>query len=455
MSRILVVDDVVTLAEQYAYDLKRLGDHEVTVASSGAAALARIEHQPFDCVILDLEMPGMDGFDVLRALEHQGNDLPVVVYTGTGNFDRCVQAVRLGAAGFVDKGEPMERVILAVANAIERSRLRREVAQLKRRLGESALIGTSPAMARLRLAIERLAPLPTTVLILGESGTGKELVAREFHRLGPNPAGPWIPINCAALPEQLAESELFGHERGAFTGAVAARKGAFEAASGGTLFLDEIGELPLGLQPKFLRVLEQRTVTPVGSTRSVAVSPRLVAATHRDLDQAVREGRFRADLLFRLNAHRVSVPPLRDRAEDIGPLAATLLEESCRRFGLLPKRFSGEVVARLAAHDWRGNNVRELRNVIEWVAAMTDGEIVRLEQLPPELGDSTAVPGADRSFHARRAEAERRIILAALEEHGGQVGRTAASLGLADHASLLKIIRRLGLSSRRSEKPDG
>ena len=447
MSRILVVDDVTALAEQYAYDLKRLGQHEVTVATSGVAALARVEHQPFDCLILDLEMPGMDGFEVLQSLHHRGKDLPVIVYTGTGDFDRCIQAVRLGAAGFIDKAEPMERVALEVAHAIERARLRREVAELQRRLGESTLFGVSRAMAALRQTIERLGRLPATILILGESGTGKELVARELHRLGPNPSGPLVPINCAALPESLAESELFGHERGAFTGAVASRKGAFEAAAGGTLFLDEIGELPLTLQPKFLRVLEQRTVTPVGSTRPIPVTPRVVAATHRDLDQAVRDGTFRADLLFRLNAHRIQVPPLRERREDIVPLAELLLGDACRRFGILPKRLSGEAAARLTSHDWRGNNVRELRNVVEWVAAMADGEVVRIDQLPPELSDpGTEVVG--KSFHDQRAEAERRIILATLAEHDGQVGRAASALGLADHASLLKIMRRLGLSSR-------
>jgi DNA-binding NtrC family response regulator len=452
MSRILVVDDAAPVAEQYRYDLERLGQHEVTVATGGIAALARIEHQAFDCVILDLEMPEMDGFEVLEALQHRGVDIPVIVYTGTGDFDRCVRAVRLGASGFVDKAEPMERVVLEVAQAIERARLRREVGELRRRLGESTLVGRSPAMGSLRAMIERLGPLPATVLILGESGTGKELVAREIHRLGPNPGGPLVPINCAALPESLAESELFGHEKGAFTGAVASRKGAFEAAAGGTLFLDEIGELPLTLQPKFLRVLEQRTVTPVGSTRAVPVTPRVVAATHRDLDQAVRDGTFRADLLFRLNAHRIMVPPLRERPEDIVPLAERLLEETCHRFGLLPKRFSGEAAARLTRHGWRGNNVRELRNVVEWAAAMADGEVIRLEDLPTELGDP-AGHSVGKSFQAQRAEAERRIVTAALAEHDGQVGRAAAALGLADHASLLKIMRRLGLSSRGRSGP--
>jgi two-component system, NtrC family, nitrogen regulation response regulator NtrX len=446
MSRILVVDDVAPMAEQYAYDLRRLGQHEVSVASSGSEALEVIERDAVDCVVLDLEMPGMDGFEVLRRLRHQGVEMPVIVYTGTGDYDRCVEAIRLGAAGFIDKAEPMARVAQEIAGAIERQRLRQEVRALQHRLGESTLAGTSAAMERLRELVVKLAPIPSTVLILGESGSGKELVARELHRLGANPAGPFVPINCAALPENLVESELFGHERGAFTGAVTTRKGAFEAAEKGTLFLDEVGELPLAAQAKLLRVLEDRAVFRVGSTRPVSVETRVVAATNRDLDVVVREGGFREDLLYRLNVHVLRVPPLRERREDVAPLAERFLEETCRRFGVLPKRLSGETRELLVGYDWRRNNVRELRNVVERMTVTAEGEMIRAEHVPPEVrGVGGMNPAPAGTFQDQKADAERAIVLAALERHDWHVTRTAEALGLADHASLLKIMRRLGI----------
>src|SRR2546423_8255659 len=246
MTVVLIVDDIPAMAEQYAYDLKRLRGYETTVAKSGRAALESLTRDSVDCVILDLEMPGMDGFEVLRSVERLGLRVPVIVYTGTGDYDRCAQAIRLGAYSFIDKAEPMERVAQEVENAIERRRLTTEATLLRRGFGlESPLVGLSAALAKLEEAIVRIAPVPSTALIVGESGTGKELVARELHRLGLNPKAPFIALNSAALPHELVESELFGHERGAFTGATATRKGAFESASGGRLFL-----LPIrGLTP--------------------------------------------------------------------------------------------------------------------------------------------------------------------------------------------------------------
>src|SRR6266568_2053360 len=309
MTTVLIVDDVPALAQQYAYDLKRVGRYETLVAHGGREALDTLETEAVDCVILDLEMPGMDGFEVLRAMERHGFRIPAIVYTGTGNYDRCVQAIRLGARGFIDKAEPMERVVQEVEQALERQRLASQVAALRERLdGEAPLVGASPAMQRLQDAIARVAKIPSPVLVVGESGSGKELVARELHRLGPNPKGAFIAINSAALPENLVEDELFGHERGAFTGANALRKGAFEAASGGTLFLDEIGELPPAAQAKLLRVIEQREVSRLGGNRTLAVTARVVAATNRDLEAEVRAGRFREDVYFRLNVHVVRVP---------------------------------------------------------------------------------------------------------------------------------------------------
>ncbi len=447
MSRILVVDDVAALAEQYAYDLKRIGAHEVVTANDGERALKMLEAGGFDCVILDLEMPGTDGFAVLRALRHRGDETPVIVYTGTGDFERCIAAVKLGAAGFIDKAEPMERVAQEVEHAIERHELRREVFVLQAELGASALVGRSAAIAKLNEQIGRIAPVPSAVLITGESGTGKELVARELHRRGAHAASPFIALNCAALPENLVEAELFGHERGAFTGAIATRKGAFESAGDGTLFLDEIGELPLAAQPKLLRVLEEHTVTRVGSNAAIKVSARVVAATNRDLDAMVKEQEFREDLFYRLNVLVIHTPPLRDRREDIPLLAQRFAEIACREFGMLPKQLAPEARERLVAYDWERNNVRELRNAIERAVVNANGETIRAADLPAVVrGDAPDTVDADiASFHVQRMNAERRIVLAALERHKWQITRTAESLDLADHASLLKIMRRLGI----------
>jgi DNA-binding NtrC family response regulator len=449
MTLVLIVDDVPAMAQQYAYDLKRLGGYETLAARSGEEALEILACEAVDCVILDLEMPGMDGFEVLRAMERRGFTAPVIVYTGTGNYDRCVQAVRLGAQSFIDKAEPMERVVQEVEQAMARRRLEQRVAELQRDLGQEApLLGSSPAMGKLRGQIARIAPIPSPALVVGESGSGKELVARELHRLGSNPRGPFVALNSAALPGELVESELFGHERGAFTGAVATRKGAFEAASGGTLFLDEIGDLSPAAQAKLLRVIEQRRVTRVGGTREVAVDARVVAATHRDLEADVKAGggRFREDLFYRINVHVLLVPPLRERLSDVPEIAEHLLAVTCARFGRRAVRFARGALEALMAYDWAHNNVRELRNVIERMVIATDRDELTVEDVPEEIRKGKDVwpttSSEIRTFHEQKLEAERRIVLAALERNAWHITRTAQQLGLADHASLLKIMRR-------------
>ncbi len=455
MTLVLVVDDAAPLAEQYAYDLRRMGGYEVATAPDGAKALELVASAPVDCMILDLEMPGMDGFEVLRALERKGVSVPVIVYTGTGSYARCVQAMRLGAYGFIDKSEPMERVVHEIESALERRRLRGELSSLRRQLGrETSLVGGSAAMTRLRETIARVAPIPSPVLVVGESGTGKELVARDLHRFGPNPSGPFVALNCAALPETLVESELFGHERGAFTGAVGTRKGAFEAAEKGTLFLDEIGELPLSMQAKLLRVLEERQLTRLGGTRPVSVDARIVAATNRELEQEVAAGRFRQDLYFRLNVHLVRVPSLRERLSDVPALADQFLTGICTRFGIRKKKIASDALDLLMAYEWRRNNVRELRNIVERMIIATDREMITAAEVPPEIRDAGTAPGAanaNRSFQDLKAEAERRIVLSALERNEWHVTRTADELGLADHASLLKIMRRHGIRRPQSD----
>jgi DNA-binding NtrC family response regulator len=461
MTTILVADDNSALADQYAYDLRRLAGHDVLIAHSGDEALATLASEPVDCLILDLEMPGTDGMAVLRALRERASDVPVIVYTGTGDFDRCAQAIRWGAHAFVDKADPMERIVREIELAIERRRILDEVARLRRYADdESALVGDSPAMHALKDAIGRVAPIPSPVLVVGESGSGKELVARDLHRLGGHAREPFVAVNSGALPEHLVESELFGHERGAFTGAATTRKGAFESAGRGTLFLDEIGELPAPAQATLLRVLEERQVVRVGSSRPVPAPARVVAATHRALAEDVQAGRFRRDLLYRLNVHLVHVPPLRDRLSDLPALVDRMLAALSERWGTKPKRIATGVLPILMAYDWRQNNVRELRNVIERMVIAADGDVIGPEHIPAEIreapstGDASTTDGAPRdgatpagdpaprTFLERKAEAERAIIVAALDRNDWAITRTAQDLGLADHASLLKIMRR-------------
>jgi two-component system, NtrC family, nitrogen regulation response regulator NtrX len=425
----------------------------VVVAGGGDDALDVLGREPLDCVVLDLEMPGTDGFEVLRRLRQRGIDVPVIVYTGTGSYDRCVQAVRLGAYGFIDKTEPIERLVQEIENAVSRGRIVTELRTLRSRLdGDTPLIGDSAPMRALRDAIARVAPIPSSVLIIGESGTGKELVARELHRLGPGEKSPLVAVNSAALPEQLVESELFGHERGAFTGADRLRRGAFENAGTGTLFLDEVGELPLPAQAKLLRVLEDRKVMRVGGDRAIPIAARVVAATNRELEREVEAGRFRQDLLYRLNIHTLRVPPLRDRLSDVPVIVEHLLHSIASHLRMRPKAIAPDAVALLAAYDWRKNNVRELRNVLERMMIASDAAVITNAEVPPEIRgedreDADDVSAAPGTLKAMKAQAERQIVVAALEKHNWHVTKTAEALGLADHSSLLKIMRRHGLRS--------
>ena len=450
---VLIVDDVRPLAEQYAYDLERLGRFRTRVAGGGAEGLDILSREVVDCVILDLEMPGLDGFDVLRAMEHQEIDVPVIVYTGTGSFDRCVEAVRLGAFGFVDKAEPMERVVHEVRLALRQSDLRDRLGQLEEQVsGSSPLIGESEAMLRLRTAIGRLARIPSPVLVLGESGTGKELVARELHRLSPRRDEAFVAVNCGGMSEGLVDSDLFGHDRGAFTGAVKARRGAFERASAGTLFLDEIGELPGAVQARLLRVLEGGEVTRLGGEDPIVVGARVVAATHRDLDAEVEKGSFRQDLLYRLNVHVLRVPPLRERPDDVPLLAGHFAASLAPRLGLAPRPVSDEAMAALQSRSWERNNVRELRNTIERMIIASDGHALDAADLPPDLvphgtaAQAAAGGSPSGTFREQKIAAETGIVRAALDANGWKIGQTARALGLADHSSLLKIMNRLGIS---------
>ena len=460
---VLIVDDVKPLATQYAYDLRRLGDFRTRVAAGGSEGLDVLTREAVDCVILDLEMPGLDGFDVLRSMEHRGIDVPVIVYTGTGSFDRCVEAVRLGAFSFVDKAEPMERVVHEVRLALRQTDLRERLEELEGGVRRPTLIGDSGPMVELRSAIGKLADIPSPVLILGESGTGKELVARELHRQSRRRGEAFVAVNCGGMAEGLVDSDLFGHDRGAFTGAVKARRGAFERASAGTLFLDEIGELPGALQARLLRVLEGGEVTRLGGEDPIMVETRVVAATHRDLDADVEAGAFRRDLFYRLNVHVIRVPALRERGGDIGLLADHFAATLAARLGRSARPVSDAARDALQARDWRRNNVRELRNTIERMIIASDGPLLDVDHLPPDLGrtgasgeaaqpaSSDVLIGGHGTFREQKRAAEQAIVRRALEAHDWKVGRTAEALGLADHSSLLKIMNRLEV--RRPERP--
>lgn len=454
---VLIIDDVRPLAEQYAYDIARLGGFETRVATGGAEGLDFLTREVVDCVILDLEMPGLDGFDVLRAMEHRDIDAPVIVYTGTGNFDRCVEAVRLGAFSFIDKAEPMERVVHEVRLALRQTDLKERLGEVENRTAAgSPLIGESEAMVRLRAAIGRLADIPSPVLVLGESGTGKELVALELHRQSRRRGEAFVAVNCGGISEGLVDSDLFGHDKGAFTGAVKARRGAFERATAGTLFLDEIGELPGAVQARLLRVLEGGEVLRVGGERPITVGARIVAATHRDLDAEAGNGSFRQDLLFRLNVHVIEVPPLRERGDDIRLLAEHFAAALAPHLGRSPRPVSEAALRELRTRRWERNNVRELRNTVERMIIASDGPALDLEHVPADLGGGGARPATDTgsslpadtahaSYQEQKRAAESEIVVRALEANDWKVGKAALALGLSDHSSLIKIMNRLGV----------
>ena len=457
---VLIIDDVRPLAEQYAYDLRRLGGFRTRVAFGGAQGLEILTREVIDCVILDLEMPGLDGFDVLRAAQHREIDVPVIVYTGTGSFDRCVEAVRLGAFSFIDKAESMERVVHEVRLALRQNDLRQRLEELEGRMApDSPLIGETEPMRAVRAAIARLADIPSPVLVLGESGTGKELVARELHRLGGRRAEAFVAVNCGGMSEGLVDSDLFGHERGAFTGALKARRGAFERATSGTLFLDEIGELPAAVQARLLRVLEGGEITRLGGEDTITVGARIVAATHRDLDTEADRGAFRHDLLYRLNVHVIRVPPLRDRPDDIFLLAAHFARTLPAQLGRSPRPLTDAALAQLRARTWERNNVRELRNTVERMIIASDAPTLDIGHLPPDLAPPAAPPNDANATHEttpagdarhpgyreQKRAAEHAIVVAALEANDWVIGRTARALGLSDHSSLIKIMKRVGV----------
>ncbi len=453
--RILIVDDERSIRFSLVELLESEG-HEVREAEHAPAALAALEGQSADLVISDLSMPAMDGMQLLEEVTTRHPGTLFVLMTAYGDERAAVRALKAGAYDYVPKPFDNEEIRAIVRRAREVLALRAENARLREELaGEfRGLIGDSAAMREVYRIIRRAGPADVTVLITGESGTGKEVVARALHVESRRSKGPFIALNCSALPAELVESELFGHLRGAFTGADRDREGLFEAAQGGTLFLDEIGDLALPAQAKLLRALEERQITRVGATRPTPVDVRVLAATHQPLDRLAAEGAFREDLLYRLRVITLELPPLRERRFDIPALAAHFLAAFSARHGRSIRGLSEPARRALLGYDWPGN-VRELRNTLERAVVLAEGDIIELGDLPAQIAGSSAplrpteAALAELPFAEARGRAleafDRSFLTAALERHGGNVSATARALDL-HRQSLQKLLRRLGIS---------
>ena len=419
--------------------------YRVEEASTGREALRRVMTRPPAAVLLDIKMPEMDGLATLSSLRERGHDMPVVMISGHGDIAAAVEATRLGAYDFLEKPLERERVLLALRNAVERQRLEDENRLLRGAPFE--LVGESAAMQELRATIERTAPTPATVLITGESGVGKELVARAIHAGSPRSELPLVQVNCAAIPDELIESELFGHEKGAFTGAVRRQIGKFTAADGGTIFLDEVGDMSARTQAKVLRALQSGEIEPVGARTTVTVDVRVVAATHRDLLAEIEAGNFREDLYYRLNVVPVYAPPLRERLDDLPLLVDHFIERFAAENNYRPKTLTEEAIRQLQAMPWRGN-VRELKNLVERLLILTPGdEIDRADVLrlaSPERGELSEAILAVSTLREFRETAERLYLAKRLEEHGWNVTRTAKAIG-TPRSNLYKKMDQHGL----------
>jgi len=449
-ARVLVVDDEAAIRRSLSGILADEG-YEAALAEDGEKALAAVRERTPDAVLLDIAMPGRDGTSVLEELRRTQPALPVVMMSGHGTIETAVRATQLGAFDFIEKPLSLEKLLLTLRHAIEKSRLERENRELRAKsLRAHEILGDSVSMQRLREKIALAAPTPGWVLVTGENGTGKELVAKQLHLLGKRSLAPFVEVNCAAIPEELIESELFGHEKGAFTGAIAQKRGRFELANGGTIFLDEIGDMSLRTQAKILRVLEERNFQRVGGTEPIEIDVRVIAATNKNLEQEIARGAFREDLYYRLNVIPFRVPPLRERREDIPGLARAFVDEACDEAGVPRKKLDPKAIAALSAYDWPGN-VRELKNLVTRVVLMTpEAELQRFD-LPHELHTPPEGRRKKRgALEEARRDFERRFLLAKLDEHGGNISRTAEAIGIA-RESLSRKLRALKIQGPRSE----
>ena len=455
---ILIVDDEPGVRSALSGVLRDEG-YTVDAVPSGEACLERLARGPVDLIVLDVWLPGMDGLATLARLRERQVDAQVVLISGHGNIESAVRAIKLGAFDFVEKPLSIEKTVLVVRNALHQRQLEAENKALRAKVDRTqTMIGESAAMRALRDQVAMAAPTNGRVMIYGENGTGKELVARTIHALSRRRTNAFVEVNCAAIPEELIESELFGHVRGAFTGAVADRRGKFEAADGGTIFLDEIGDMSLKTQAKVLRVLQEQTMEPVGSTNRIKVDARVLAATNKDLQAEIRAGRFREDLYFRLTVVPISVPPLRERQEDIPLLADHFMAEFAREYGRRVKTFDPGARVALQQYPWPGN-VRELRNVIERLMIMVPGDNISPPALTfldpsgltrPVLVDA---PTERRTLHEARDQFERDLILRTLAEQQGNMSRTAEVLGV-ERSNLYRKMKAFGIAPARKAEEE-
>jgi DNA-binding NtrC family response regulator len=443
-SKVLVVEDDERIRSLFEDALAVLG-YQVTTASTGGRAIELIQGQLFDTVICDIRMPEMDGLEILREIKRHDPSVEVVMVTGYPTVNTAVEALKLGAYDYLAKPVRLDELQHLMARLTERRLLRREVSTLRTRLGEQLplkeMIGTSPVILRVKDVIAKMATTDSPVLIEGESGTGKDLVAAAIHRLSSRSKRPFIPVNCGAVPPDLLESEFFGHVRGAFSGAVADNLGLFRSADGGTLFLDEVAELPPPLQVKLLRVLEEKEIRPVGSARSHTVDVRVVAATNRQLEQALKDGTLRADLFYRLDVVRIVMPPLRERKDDIPALVSYFLRQLNQRFARDVRGLTPEATAALVAYHYPGN-VRELENLLERAYALGARDQITLADLPAlSVGMPSAPPSAELP---RLADAERELILRAIRQYDNDKERAARALGIS-RRTLYRRLKSYGL----------
>ncbi len=456
---VLVVDDEPGVRAALAGVLRDEG-YVVEAVESGEACLDRVGRNAYDAIVLDVWLPGIDGLATLERLRDRQVDAQVVIISGHGNIESAVRAIKMGAFDFVEKPLSLDKTVLAVRNAIRQRHLEAENKALRAHVDKRlTMVGESYAMVQLREQVAMAAPTNGRVLIYGENGTGKELVARSIHAMSRRRGGPFVEVNCAAIPEDLIESELFGHVRGAFTGAVADRQGKFEAADGGTIFLDEIGDMSLKTQAKVLRALQEQVVEPVGSTQRIRVDVRVLAATNKELPAAIRSGEFREDLYFRLNVIPIFVPPLRARQSDIPLLAEHFLSGFAREYGRRAKALSAEATAALQRYPWPGN-VRELRNLTERLMIMVPGDVIAegdvaflsrdtVAPVPAEAPEDPLVP-----LHDARDRFEQQYILRALAAQQGNISRTAEVLGV-ERSNLYRKLKAFGIMpGRKSEEGD-
>ncbi len=450
MSRILIVDDEESIRRSLAGILSDEG-FETDAVADGEKALAALRHgeEDPDLVLLDIAMPGRDGVEILAEIRQGWPSLPVVMMSGHGTIETAVRATQLGAFDFIEKPLSIEKLLLTLRHALDRTRLERENRQLRAESFRAhEILGGSAPIKKLKQQIQLAAPTNGWVLITGENGTGKEMVAKQIHLQSKRAEDPFVEVNCAAIPEELIESELFGHEKGAFTGAIAQKRGKFELANQGTIFLDEIGDMSLRTQAKILRILQEHKFERVGGTETIEVDVRVIAASNKSLEKEIQEGHFREDLYYRLNVIPFHVPPLRERREDLPILAKAFVEEFCAESGVKRKQITPRAMNRLQAYAWPGN-VRELRNLMERLVLMNPGPKIRVEDLPQDLWDREQCEDVEGvTLGAARKDFEREFLIARLRENDWNISRTAETIGIA-RESLSRKVRSLEIKVPR------